>query len=439
MILGCHFLKHGLALGSKIIRHRKGFSTSVHAYQVRGDENLHVKELLEERNHQYPSSDSGKIMSAGEELPVTKDDAASVKRPQFGNRFLENPDNVFQHNAWDNVAWDPEQLEAAKKKVGENSSQQVETEKKELYEADADRYWNEFYSLHQHKFFKDRHWLFTEFPELSSDNAQASAKECSSERGASQETSEPRTMDSLTTGGSNTSAEATERKSEDCEHGPTSSRTSRSESGTDETHVASDDFPGKSAHKRILEVGCGVGNTIFPILQTNADPGLFVYGCDFSSVAVDIVRQHAEYNPSRCHAFVCDVSDPAATFPIPDNSLDLVVLIFVMSAINPDRFLSTIRSLTRLLKPGGRILFRDYGRYDLAQLRFKKGRCLSENFYVRGDGTRVYFFTQDELRELFTSAGLVEEQNTIDKRLQVNRGRQLTMYRVWIQCKYRKP
>ncbi len=51
----------------------------------------------------------------------------------------------------------------------------------------------------------------------------------------------------------------------------------------------------------------------------------------------------------------------------------------------------------------------------------------------------VFVMFADEIKKLFVQEGLVEEQNYVDRRLQVNRGRQLKMYRIWIQGKYRKP
>lgn len=56
-----------------------------------------------------------------------------------------------------------------------------------------------------------------------------------------------------------------------------------------------------------------------------------------------------------------------------------------------------VNKLARYLKTDGQILFRDYGRYDMVELRFKPGQCLTNHFYVRGDGTRVYFFTEGNL------------------------------------------
>lgn len=48
-------------------------------------------------------------------------------------------------------------------------------------------------------------------------------------------------------------------------------------------------------------------------------------------------QTNEEYDPRRCFAFVHDLSDEAAAFPVPEGSLDVVVLIFVLSALRPDR------------------------------------------------------------------------------------------------------
>ena len=48
-------------------------------------------------------------------------------------------------------------------------------------------------------------------------------------------------------------------------------------------------------------------------------------------------KQHELYDSERCHGFVCDVADDNPVFPMAEQSLDIIVLIFVLSAIHPDR------------------------------------------------------------------------------------------------------
>ena len=122
---------------------------------------------------------------------------------------------------------------------------------------------------------------------------------------------------------------------------------------------------GSGEPKKILEVGCGVGNLIFPLLE-NPATNLYVYACDFSQRAVDFVKANEKYDPSRVTAFQCDITDGQQLLDnVPEESLDIITMIFVLSAIHPEKFDVVVKNLHRLLKPGGVLLFRDYGRYDM--------------------------------------------------------------------------
>ncbi len=148
-----------------------------------------------------------------------------------------------------------------------------------------------------------------------------------------------------------------------------------------------DELINRSEERKILlELGCGTGNFIYPLLSESNN--YFIYACDFSARAINLVKSHELYDENRIRAFVVDITEEGAFDFIPPESVDIVTLIFVLSAIHPKHYDRILVALRKVLKPDGLVLIRDYGLYDMAQLRFKPGNKIFENFYTRQDGTR---------------------------------------------------
>lgn len=195
---------------------------------------------------------------------MTEDTKPSCK---FGTRKLTDASQTFTQNAWDNVDLSDEMMAKALEKIKTQKEQRVSEQRFVELDTEPCRYWDEFYLKNQNKFFKDRHWLDIEFPEME---------------------------------------------------------------GT------------------VFEVGCGVGNTIFPFMKLNKG---FIYGCDYSKEAIDVVKNHALYDESKCKVFVYDLTKPGIDI-LGVEKVDVVVVIFVLSAVNPKDWSNCVENIFTLLKPG---------------------------------------------------------------------------------------
>ncbi|CAN6917222.1 hypothetical protein Bca4012_089404 [Brassica carinata] len=216
---------------------------------------------------------------------------------------------------------------------------------------------------------------------------------------------------------------------------------------------------------KLLEVGCGNGSTVLPLLRGSKN--ITVYACDCSSEA--LVRTKENINRAiatvdNFHSFTCDFSTSA--FPnwlachhcrhnkhchhsgkSDDTSLnehciggvDFVTLIFTLSAVPKERMPRAIKECFAVLKPGGLLLFRDYGLYDMTMLRFEPEKCIGFREYVRSDGTLSYFFCLDTVKKLFTDAEFIEVELENCCVKAVNRRKNKNMYRVWVHGKFQKP
>ncbi|XP_072197816.1 tRNA N(3)-cytidine methyltransferase METTL8, mitochondrial isoform X3 [Excalfactoria chinensis] len=273
----------------------------------------------------------------------------SSRRPAvpLGSRILTDPSKVFEHNMWDHMQWSQEEEERAKEKAAENSLVKVQLEDQDKYEREASKYWNEFYKTHKNNFFKDRNWLFLEFPEILPEKLREQLKieERPSEHAKINITNSFSQKKEIEEGErywkKNIGDDSTSEKGyvSNKKQSISIADSLRGKKNEEEVNML-ESFPGSHATYRILEVGCGAGNSVFPILKVLCNtPGTFLYCCDFASGAVELVKSHSSYNSARCSAFVHDVCDDALPYPFPDEILDVILLVFVLSTIHPDRSL----------------------------------------------------------------------------------------------------
>ncbi|XP_058082835.1 uncharacterized protein LOC131230841 isoform X2 [Magnolia sinica] len=218
---------------------------------------------------------------------------------------------------------------------------------------------------------------------------------------------------------------------------------------------------------KVLEVGCGNGSTVLPILRTKALEkaremvdavlGLSIkhrfhaFFCDFSVngfpswLFCDACQKTYPKRPD-CLADV-EVNNEASPSELSSlqgamcciGGVDFVTLIFTLSAVPFQRMPPVITECISVLKPGGLLLFRDYGLYDMTMLRFQPNKRVGFREYVRSDGTHSYFFSLDTVRELFLGAGFIELELEYCCVKSVNRRSGKDMRRVWVHAKFQKP
>ncbi|KAF9454367.1 methyltransferase [Macrolepiota fuliginosa MF-IS2] len=268
----------------------------------------------------------------------------ATEKPPFGSRFLTDEADVWSQNAWDHVPPPDDQGEIIAASLNKQRSSPIPVEEHSKYNEKPARHWDNFYKANASNFFRNRKWLHNEFPELVA--------------------------------------------------------ATQPEAGS----------------KVIAEIGCGAGNSVFPLLSVNRNPELVFKAYDYSNHAVKLVQTNPLYVSPPCGLITASVWDVTSSNGLPADvtpqSVDVAILVFVMSALHPDEWARAVNNIHTMLKPGGLVVIRDYGRYDLTQLRFKANRMLDENFYIRGDKTRVYFFELDELALMFTGSKALASQIT---------------------------
>ena len=92
------------------------------------------------------------------------------------------------------------------------------------------------------------------------------------------------------------------------------------------------------------QVGYGVGNMILPLIEEGSS--FRFLASDFSPRAVALLNQNQLFSGGPNRAFVCDMTTRQLLESVNESSVDIVTMIFMLSAVSPEKMPAVIRDVS---------------------------------------------------------------------------------------------
>ena len=146
---------------------------------------------------------------------------------------------------------------------------------------------------------------------------------------------------------------------------------------------------------RVLDAGCGHGRNLVYLLREGAE----IFAIDSNPESVEHVRQLAAVIAPRLPRENFRVA-PIEAMPFPTGSMDVVLCNSVLHfAADDAQFLSMLREMWRVLRPGGLLFCRLGSRIGM------DFELLFGNVYSIGDGSAWFLVDEDMLLQLTEELG----------------------------------
>jgi tRNAThr (cytosine32-N3)-methyltransferase len=106
----------------------------------------------------------------------------------------------------------------------------------------------------------------------------------------------------------------------------------------------------------------GTGSSIYPLLSKNANPKLQIKAYDYSAQAIKFVQANPMYSSTQMandpapsepvvgsiSASTWDITSPHLPPDLPEGSADIIILVFVLSALRPEEWAIAVNNIYKV-------------------------------------------------------------------------------------------